>query len=86
MTKLEEFQKNEKVQQTKRFIIKNIRTICCVGMIAFLILHADNRAAQLLALAESALCAGCIFFAFRQHHTLSESVSIAEPSSVRYDI
>lgn len=36
MTKLEEFQKNEKVQQTKRFIIKNIRTICCVGMIVFL--------------------------------------------------
>lgn len=36
MTKLEEFQKNEKIQQTKRFIIKNIRTICCVGMIVLL--------------------------------------------------
>lgn len=63
-----------------------ISGVLLVGMIAFLILHADNRAAQLLALAESALCAGCIFFAFRQHHTLSESVSIDEPSSVRYDI
>ncbi|MEA4915738.1 MAG: hypothetical protein VB061_14320 [Christensenella sp.] len=63
-----------------------VNGVLLIGMIVFLILHADNRAAQVLALAESALCASCIFFAFRQYHALSEAVSIDEPNSVRYDM
>lgn len=60
--------------------------VLLLGMVVFLFLHKADRASQLLAFAEAALCIGCIFFAYQQYHALSKAVSIDEPSSVRYDI
>ena len=60
--------------------------ILLLGMLAFLLFGQSNFSAQWIAIAETALCAACIFFAYQQYHALSKSVSIDEPSSVRYDI
>lgn len=60
--------------------------ILLLGMVIFLFLGHADQTAQMIALAEAALCAACIFLAFQQYHALFGSVAIDEPSSVRYDI
>ncbi len=59
--------------------------ILFLGMLVFLLFGGADAAGQWPALAESALIACCIFFAFRQYHALYESITIDEPASVRYD-
>ncbi|MEN6636796.1 MAG: hypothetical protein ABFC56_13160 [Clostridiaceae bacterium] len=60
--------------------------ILLLGMIIFLFIRQADQTAQMVALGEAALCAACIFLAFRQYHALLGSIAIDEPSSVRYDI
>jgi len=57
-----------------------------LGMIVFLLFSKSNFSAQWIAIAEAAVCAACIFLAYRQYHALFGAIAIDEPTSVRYDI
>jgi hypothetical protein len=60
--------------------------VLLLAMIAFLLFGKASTEGQWTAIAQTALCAGCIFFAFRQYHALFRCVAIDEPNGVRYDI
>ena len=60
--------------------------ILLLGMIVFLLFGKSDVTAQWSTIAEAAACAACIFLAFQQYHALFGSVTIDEPTSVRYDI
>lgn len=60
--------------------------ILLIGELLFLFFSGQEIAPQWLAIAETALCAACIFTAFRQYHALFEAIAIDEAKSVRYDI
>ena len=60
--------------------------ILLAGELAFLLFGEAETAAQFASLVETALCAACIFTAYRQYHALFEAIAIDEVKSVRYDI
>ena len=57
-----------------------------LGLFAFLSFAHADLTGQWLAIAETVLCGGCIFLAFRQYHALFGAIAIDEAKSVRYDI
>lgn len=60
--------------------------VLLLGMLVYLPIGQSKLSTQWIALAEAAVCAACIFLAFRQYHALFGAIAIDEPTSVRYDI
>lgn len=88
-SRLLEYAEYDKYIEQQKGVLLSALFVCGIlllGLLAFLLFGGAKIAGQFTAIAECILCAGCIFFAFRQHHALSGCIAIDEPASVRYDI
>lgn len=75
------------VQQKPVLLVSLILSfVLLVGELAFAFFGGEEIGTQIMPLIEAALCSACIFTAFRQYHTLFQSIAIDENKSVRYDI
>lgn len=81
-----EYDKYMVQQKTVLRVALILALVLLAGELAFLLFGGQENAPQWLTIAETALCAACIFTAFRQYHALFESIAIDEAKSVRYDI
>ena len=88
-TRALEFAEYDKNLVQQKGILLSALVLCGVlllGLFVFLFIGNADKTGQWLAIAETTLCGGCIFIAFRQYHALFGAITIDEAKSVRYDI
>ena len=81
-----EYDKYMVQQKTVLRFAQALSLLLLAGEFAFLLFGGASGTLQWLVLTETALCATCIFIAFRQYHALFQTIAIDEAKSVRYDI
>lgn len=81
-----EYDKNLVQQKGILIAAEIISGVVLLGFLLYRFFGKADAGNQWLAILETAVCAGCIFLAIRQHHTLFGSIAIDEAKSVRYDI